>query len=728
MARSSGRGSSGGKHHHERMLFCMSHLIGEEVKVETRGSDLYQGVLHTCAVDSTDSGVVLHFARKLREHGGVCSTADQFIPTVIVESADLVQILAEEVSIEEFVKRSKDMDKRGKGGFQTDKQISGKGGADGPRELKRFDDYAGADAPPTGDLTSGKLSGRGDAWDQFAINKKKFGVTTSFDENEYTTVLDKSTPDFKEKEQAAAKIAAEIEGKSTKNLHMKSERGQLQESGYDEEDLFSSVIPQEPMSETVATENHDSTRDLRMADKSILKAVPGEAGMQRTDTGGATPAAMTAAQARLVDDLASSGDTQKPKASEPAATKPSEPAATKPSEPAATRPSGSPKQKLGNLAAGAQKEAQRTAAAKGGTNRSVPAVAQDAERKSSTTAATDGVVEQAHKGTAGGSAQEMNKAEVAAKETADTTVEVEKVAKEKNATTAAPAAGKKKSKFKFNPNAEEFRPSAPSGGNANPANTFYGVPQGDMRRTMPASGEVFAQQPPMMNANFMGWPGGGRGAMMPVSYVPQHRMGIPMVPPPQVGRYVNPGVPVMPVNLVPVPNQPQQFIHQGMIYATAPPPGSYSPMAGNTPGGHHGSSGESGNRRQARGSTKNATASGSGPEQENVDAVEATPTGDGNGAENLPGTAPIEESMPHGWDGRAGESYAASAVQNGQEKDVSSDTGSRSLGPAEVSRATEKPPGDTASEPSPEEPIKSGTDSTPAALDASFAEAGDGGE
>lgn len=64
------------------------------------------------------------------------------------------------------------------------------------------------------------------AWDQFAVNEQKFGVTTDFSEEIYTTVLDKSSPDFKKKEQEAAKMAREIEKSTTTNLHIAEERGQ----------------------------------------------------------------------------------------------------------------------------------------------------------------------------------------------------------------------------------------------------------------------------------------------------------------------------------------------------------------------------------------------------------------------------------------------------------------------------------------------------------------------
>jgi PAB1-binding protein PBP1 len=51
-------------------------------------------------------------------------------------------------------------------------------------------------------------------WDQFAANEEKFGITTKFDENVYTTVLDRSAKDFKEKERKAERLAAEISGVS----------------------------------------------------------------------------------------------------------------------------------------------------------------------------------------------------------------------------------------------------------------------------------------------------------------------------------------------------------------------------------------------------------------------------------------------------------------------------------------------------------------------------------
>jgi PAB1-binding protein PBP1 len=64
------------------------------------------------------------------------------------------------------------------------------------------------------DITFGLGSNNNASWDQFAANEAEFGVVTSFDEEQYTTKLDRSAPDFKEREKKAQRIANEIMGVS----------------------------------------------------------------------------------------------------------------------------------------------------------------------------------------------------------------------------------------------------------------------------------------------------------------------------------------------------------------------------------------------------------------------------------------------------------------------------------------------------------------------------------
>lgn len=55
-------------------------------------------------------------------------------------------------------------------------------------------------------------------WDQFETNEALFGVKSTFDEDLYTTKLEKG-PKMRELEKEALRIAREIEGEDTQDLH-----------------------------------------------------------------------------------------------------------------------------------------------------------------------------------------------------------------------------------------------------------------------------------------------------------------------------------------------------------------------------------------------------------------------------------------------------------------------------------------------------------------------------
>lgn len=61
-------------------------------------------------------------------------------------------------------------------------------------------------------LVEGDLeSSGGGSWDQFAANEKLFGLKTDFDEELYTTALNRSAPGYKDREKRAIKMANEIQ-------------------------------------------------------------------------------------------------------------------------------------------------------------------------------------------------------------------------------------------------------------------------------------------------------------------------------------------------------------------------------------------------------------------------------------------------------------------------------------------------------------------------------------
>lgn len=80
-------------------------------------------------------------------------------------------------------------------------------------------------------LSGGGGGSAGGGWDQFATNQSMYGVHTTYDENLYTTKLDKVSSKISEAE--AARIAREIERGLTNstNRHMAEERGYVDDSG-----------------------------------------------------------------------------------------------------------------------------------------------------------------------------------------------------------------------------------------------------------------------------------------------------------------------------------------------------------------------------------------------------------------------------------------------------------------------------------------------------------------
>lgn len=115
--------------------------------------------------------------------------------------------------------------------FKTDTDISGNL-AIRERNLQRWE--------PTFDSnTSLSLDESGKAgWDQFEANERLYGIKSNYDENIYTTTIDRNNPLYKQRAAAAEKIAREIEAGGALNAHVAEERGRgfVDDSGADEED------------------------------------------------------------------------------------------------------------------------------------------------------------------------------------------------------------------------------------------------------------------------------------------------------------------------------------------------------------------------------------------------------------------------------------------------------------------------------------------------------------
>lgn len=125
-------------------------------------------------------------------------------------------------------------------GFRTDADISGNL-AMRERTLQRWEP-AETDVDMSLESTTGDTAG----WDQFEANDRLFGLKTNYDENIYTTTIDRSDPTFRQKQADAARIAREIEGSNVDNAHMREERGLVAPvTGDDDEEAKYSGVQRE---------------------------------------------------------------------------------------------------------------------------------------------------------------------------------------------------------------------------------------------------------------------------------------------------------------------------------------------------------------------------------------------------------------------------------------------------------------------------------------------------
>jgi len=283
--------------HRERLLHLSLTLVGQKVVLHQTNGAIVQGIFHTFTPFSSlpaDQRNKFVLKEVIIQQQPSTETAIKDGITLIIPASKVVLLHA--VGIAAGLRDSNKMNgdsnageaAPSKGGFATDTQISGSGaggkandlvaagnawttggnsngngnyrnqalGAGGNSMGQPMNSRAAALAGNKGDsaannqqggsatasaATGGKITGSIGQWDQFQANKELFNVNASFDENLYTTQLDKSQID-KKKMKEAERIAKEIENTMTKNIHLAEERGFKVETDFDEEDLYSGVL------------------------------------------------------------------------------------------------------------------------------------------------------------------------------------------------------------------------------------------------------------------------------------------------------------------------------------------------------------------------------------------------------------------------------------------------------------------------------------------------------
>lgn len=226
------------------LMYLAVCLIGHPVEVHMKNGSVYTGIFHATDGEK-DFGILLNMARLIRDGTvrGEKAMADFVskapLKTLIIPGKDLVQILAKDVSVtrDDFaseLQREKQLE------IMTDSAISHSRYVDVERELEPW-------VPDEDDLQHPELDNIFDGpwnrnWDQFETNKLLFGVKSTFNEELYTTKLERG-PQTRGLEKEAMRIAREIEGEDTQDLHLAEERGVhlYDKFDIDEETRFSSV-------------------------------------------------------------------------------------------------------------------------------------------------------------------------------------------------------------------------------------------------------------------------------------------------------------------------------------------------------------------------------------------------------------------------------------------------------------------------------------------------------
>ncbi|QHN94863.1 polyadenylate-binding protein-interacting protein 3 isoform X2 [Arachis ipaensis] len=249
---------------HDRLVYVTTCLIGHQVEVQVKNGSMYSGIFHATNADN-DFGIVLKMARLIKDGSlkGQKSSAEPVSKApskiLIIPAKELVQVIAKGVAVTRDGLPSElhhDMHQE----IMVDSLISHSRHVELGRELKPW--VPDEDVPQCPELENTFDGPWNRGWDQFETNEALFGVKSTFNEELYTTKLEKG-PRTRELEKQALRIAREIEGEETQDLHLAEERGLHFHENFDidEETRFSSVARGKGVDDSGYDENEDILSD-----------------------------------------------------------------------------------------------------------------------------------------------------------------------------------------------------------------------------------------------------------------------------------------------------------------------------------------------------------------------------------------------------------------------------------------------------------------------------------
>ncbi|KVH92974.1 Ataxin-2, C-terminal [Cynara cardunculus var. scolymus] len=271
----------------ERLVYMTTCLIGHQVEVQVTDGSVFSGIFHATNAEK-DFGIILKMARvtKAGSSRGQKNILDSVqrppSKTLIIPAKDLVQIVAKSVSvtrdglmnelqheklhdimIDSSISQSRhvelerelepwipdddnpecpELDNTFDRHWNSSIEINSPVAISNQAIISAFDDEIVITSNIIKHALDLLLTGKR-GWDQFEANATLFGVKSTFNEELYTTKLDRG-PQMRELEREALRIAREIEGEDTQDLHLAEERGIHFHDKFDldEETKYSSVF------------------------------------------------------------------------------------------------------------------------------------------------------------------------------------------------------------------------------------------------------------------------------------------------------------------------------------------------------------------------------------------------------------------------------------------------------------------------------------------------------
>ncbi|KAK4791570.1 hypothetical protein SAY86_031983 [Trapa natans] len=264
----------------DRLLYMATCLIGHAVEVQVKNGSLYTGIFHATNAEK-DFGIVLkmvHMSKDVSAKGPKADGGSHSKPplkTLIIPAKELVQVIGKDVPV--TIDGFNELQPEKHHELMLDSYISQSRHADVERVLEPW--VPDEDDPHYPELDNIFDNHWNRNWDQFETNEMLFGVKSTFNEELYTTKLERG-PQMKELEKEASRIAREIEGDVTQDLHLAEERGlQMHEFDVDEETRFSSVFRGRVSDDTGHEEDEDILFNSRNTDTFGDSVAPITAGL-----------------------------------------------------------------------------------------------------------------------------------------------------------------------------------------------------------------------------------------------------------------------------------------------------------------------------------------------------------------------------------------------------------------------------------------------------------------